>query len=236
MDFFFFFNGWWYTVSLYHLVRWMSHEGIYLFTDILGGKLKVLCHSLSQQLSLSCRKLWKMHFLFLLRKKKKKKDVKTNQKNTEDSALSLFQLNKPKTHIDFPTGKASDWYVESRQHQTPPAVAALQKCRSICQKPGGHCSCFQKAWEPLVHWLIQSRGFWDGFLENDWLTLVHWPSASVVWGRIFQKFPLSGTCGQQWDWLGFLPGGQKCRASGRVTWMSLIRDKKSTFHRRQCRP
>lgn len=166
---FFFFDGWWYTVSLYHLVRWMSHEGIYLFTDILGEKLKVLCHSLSQQLSLSCRKLWKMHFLFLLRKKKK--DVKTNQKTTEDSALSLFQLNKPKTHIDFPTGKASDWYVESRQHQTPPAVAALQKCGSICQKPGGHCSCFQKSMGAIGS-LINSVQRLLRWLPWEWLAYI----------------------------------------------------------------
>lgn len=39
----------------------------------------------------------------------------------------------------------------------------------------------------MVCWLIQSRGSRDYFLENYWLTFVHWPSASVVWGQIFQK-------------------------------------------------
>lgn len=65
--------GCWCTVSLCLLVRWMSHERIYPFTEILGGNLKVLCHSLSLLFSLSFRKLWeKMYFLFLPRKKRKR--------------------------------------------------------------------------------------------------------------------------------------------------------------------
>lgn len=80
----------------------------------------------------------------------------------------------------------------------------------------------------MVCWLIQSRPFRDNFTENDWLTFVHWPSASVLWERIFQKHlgaaPLSGTHGHWWDWLGLLPCRQKSWASGWGARMNLIRE------------
>lgn len=132
-----FVDGWWCTVSLCLLVRWMSHEGIYPFSEILWGNLKS-CVILSPNNSPFHLGIYERQCIFFSCLEKKGKRGKTHQKTTKESASFLFQLNKPKTHIGFPTGKASDWYVESRQHQTLPAVTVLQKCRSICQKPGGY--------------------------------------------------------------------------------------------------
>lgn len=132
-----FVDGWWCTVSLCLLVRWMSHEGIYPFSEILWGNLKS-CVILSPNNAPFHLGIYERQCIFFSCLEKKGKRGKTHQKTAKESASFLFQLNKPKTHIGFPTGKASDWYVESRQHQTLPAVTVLQKCRSICQKPGGY--------------------------------------------------------------------------------------------------
>ena len=73
--------------------------------------------------------------------------------------------------------------------------------------------CFQTSVPGRVCWLIQLRGFSDDFTENEWLASVRWPSASMDWGQILQKWlraaSPSGAHGCGWDWLGHLPCRQQ---------------------------
>ena len=80
----------------------------------------------------------------------------------------------------------------------------------------------------MVCWLTQSGGFRDNFTENDWLTFMHWPSTSMVWGQILQTCLgaalLTGTRGHQWDWLGLIRCRHKSWASGRGARTNLIHE------------